>query len=143
MNAITATPAECSSHRAFELPEHDFQELLPAPPIDRDRLLERCLNNWDFALTLLDAFETTSPARLAAFDAALAEHDHAAIASAAHGFKGVVGVLGGNAMTQICLNLESASKDADWNQTRELIPQLHCEVRRMIDFIPNIRAGVN
>ncbi len=143
MNAITVASTAYSSHsphRATELPAHEFQELLSAPPIDRDRLLERCMNNVDFALTLLDAFEATSPARLAAFDAALAEHDCAAIASEAHGFKGVVSVLAGNALRQICLNLETATKDADWNQTRDLVQQLRHEVQRLIDFIPNIRA---
>ena len=134
MNAITITPTASSTH-----PSHRVSEQ-PAPPIDRDRLLERCLNNLDFALTLLDAFETTSPARLAAFDAALAEHDHAAIAAEAHGFKGVVGVLTGNALMQICSHLEAAAMDADWNRTRDLIQQLHHETQRMIDFIPNIRA---
>ncbi len=134
MNATTVTAAKCSTH-----PSHRALEL-HAPPIDRDRLLERCLDNVDFALDLLEAFESTCPARLAAFDAALAERNHDAIADETHKFKGVVSILGGNTLMRIFLNMEAATKDADWNQTRDLIQQLHHEVRRTIDFIPNIRA---
>ena len=143
MNAISVNPTECSTHpsyRAFELPARDFQGLLPAPPIDRDRLLERCLNNLGFALTLLDEFEKTSQSSLDAFATALVEGDHATISAKAHGLKGVAGVLTANTLMQICSNLESAAKDADWNQTRDLTLQLNHEMRRIVDFIPNIRT---
>ena len=31
-------------------------------------------------------------------------------------------------------------KNADWDLTRNLVQQLHHEIQRTIDFIPNIRA---
>lgn len=143
MNAITVNTAECSPHsscRAFELPARDFQDLLPAPPIDRDRLLERCLGNLDFALTLLGEFEKTSQSSLDAFAVALAEGDHVTISAKAHSLKGVAGVLSASTLMQICSNLESAAKDTDLNQTRDLTLQLNREIRRIVDFIPNIRT---
>lgn len=134
MNAITVT----ATHGSIP-PSHGASER-KAPPIDCDQLVERCLGNLDFALTLLGEFAATSAARLAAFDAALAVHDHAAIAAEAHSFKGVVGILSNKTLMQICLNLEAATKDTDGHQTRHLIQQLHDEVRRMIDYIPVVRT---
>jgi Amt family ammonium transporter len=142
MNATCFTPTNRSiqpSQHTYELPEQDFQDLLPAPPIDCDRLLEQCVGNLDFALTLLDEFEKTSHSRLAAFDAALAAGNHTSIASRAHALRGVAGILTADALVEICSNLESLCKERDWNRTRDLIQQLHHEVQRTIDFIPTIR----
>ena len=139
----TITPTECSidaSHHAYELSAREIRDLLPAPPIDRDRLLEQCLGNVDFALMMLDEFAKTSPSRLEGFDTALAEHNHATIASKAHALKGTAGVLAANTLMETCSNLESFAKDEDWNLTRDLVQQLHHEMQRAIDFIPNIRA---
>ena len=115
--------------------------MLLAPPIDRDWLLEQCVDNLDFALTLLNEFEKSSPARLDAFDAALAAHNHAAIADQAHALKGVAGILAANSLMQVCANLESTAADADWNHTRDLIRQLRHELQRMLDFIPHISSS--
>ena len=90
-------------------------------PIDRAGLLEQCLDSLSFALQMLDEFATTSPSRLAAFDAALVERDGDAIATQAHAFKGVAGVLAANTLSGTCERLESAAKVEDWNQTRDLI----------------------
>lgn len=144
MDAATITPTQDSiqtSHRAYELPTGDFQDLLAAPPIDRDRLLDQCLGNLDFALMLLDEFAKTSPSRLEGFDAALAERNHATIATKAHALRGTAGILAANALMETCANLESSAKqDADWNLTHNLVQQLHHEIQRAIDFIPVIRA---
>ena len=130
-----------TSQHAYELTARDFQDLLSAPPIDRDRLLEQCLGNMDFALMLLDEFAKTSPSRLEAFDAALAEHNNAAIATKAHALRGTAGILAANDLMETCSNLESlAKKEADWNLTRELVQQLHREIQRAIDFVPVIRS---
>ena len=142
MSTTSITPTEYSihpSHVAYELPAHELQDLLPAPPIDRDRLVEQCVESLDFALTLLAEFERTSPSRLDAFDTALAEHNHAAIAFNAHGLKGVAGILAADALMETCLNLESTTSDADWNQTCDLIQQLRHEMQRAIDYIPNLK----
>ena len=143
MNDPTITSAEGSiesSHRGYEIPTPDLHDLLRAPPIDLDRLLEQCLDSLSFALTMLDEFERTSFTRLAAFDAAQTEHNHAAVATQAHALKGVAGILAADSMMETCSNLESATKLADWNQTGDLIQQLHQEAQRAIDFIPSIRT---
>lgn len=129
-----------SSHRAFELAAHELQELLPAPPIDRDQLCDRCLGNLDFGLMLLDEFEKEHQSRLDALDAALAERRQDDIASQAHALKGVAAVLAANTLMKTCANLESAAKNTDWDQTHALIQHLHHEMRRTIEFIPNIQA---
>lgn len=143
MSAIAVNPADLSphpSHHPDELPAHDFQNVPPAPPIDRDQLFDRFVGNIDFALTLLNEFAKTSQSELETFDAALSEQNRAAICSKAHGLKGVVSILSANKLMEICSNLESTTSHTDWEQTRNLIQQLHHEMRRTIDDIPNIRA---
>lgn len=142
MSVTNFTPPECSippSHGGNELPVHELHDLLTAPPIDRDRFFERFLDNLEIAQTLLDEFVTTGQSHLEAFDTALAQHNHAAISGKAHGLKGVAGLMAAGALVEICSKLESAATDADWNQTRDLIQQLHHEMQRAIDFIPKIR----
>ena len=130
-----------ASHHAYELLAGDLHDLVSAPPIDRDRLLDQCLGNVDFALMLLDEFAKTSPSRLDGFDAALAEHNHATIATKAHALRGTAGILAADALMETCSNLESfAKKNADWDLTSNLVQQLHHEIQRAIDFIPAIRA---
>lgn len=124
---------------AYQLSERELEDLCPTPPIDRERLLDQCLNI-DLALMLLDEFATTCPSRLAAFEAALASNNHAAIVSQAHALKGVAGILAADAVMETCSSLESTAKTTDWDQTRNLIQQLDQELRRVIAFIPRLRA---
>ena len=109
------------------------------PPIDRSRILDQCLDNLDFALSLLDDFAKTSPARLKEFDTALAEQNQTAIVTKAHALRGTAGILAIITLPEICSKLESAATNGDWNQTRELIQQLRDETQRIIEFIPMIR----
>lgn len=144
MSATANIPNQGSmqaSHHGYELPTRDIQDLLLTPPIDHARLLDQCLGNVDFALMLLDEFAKTSPSRLDGFDVALAERNHATIATKAHALRGTAGILAANALMETCSNLEShAKQEADWNLTRTLVQQLHHEIQRAIDFIPVIRA---
>ena len=122
----------------YQLDARDFRQLLATPPIDRDLLLVQCLNNVDFAMNLLDQFQKTSQFRLDVFDAALQAKDHVKIANAAHGLKGVAGILAANALMEVCTNLISSVEADDWNEIRDLIRQLHREMSRMIDYIPRV-----
>lgn len=144
MSILANSPTNNSipgSHHAAELPASHLRDLLPAPPIDRDRLLELCLDNVEFALVLLQEFETTSQLRLDGFSTALAQQDSAAIVFKAHAFKGVVSILAADALMATCVNLEAAAKTADWDKTRALVQHLHHEMQRAINFIPNICAS--
>ena len=143
MSATHFAPTETSHHstqHAFEVPAQGLGDVCPVPPIERDRLLERCLNNVDFALMLLGEFEKEHQTRLDALRTALAEKCNTAIASQAHALKGVAGVLAASTLMTTCAVLESAAHQADWDQIREQIEQLHHEMQRAIEFIPNIRA---
>ena len=142
--STTCIPTEGSiqtSNYSYELPTSDLHDLVPAPPIDRHRLLDQCLGNVDFALMLLEEFAKTSPSRLEAFDAALVERSHATIASKAHALRGTAGILAADTVMETCSNLESSGKQhADWDVTSHLVQKLHIEIQRAIDFIPVIRA---
>lgn len=50
-------------------------------------------------------------------------------------------ILAADALRETCSNLASfAKKNADGDQTGNLVQQLHREIPRILDFIPNIRA---
>lgn len=143
MTASTATPTARAiqpSPGAYELPARDLHDLLSEPPIDRERLLEHCSSNLEFALMLLDEFSKTTQSRLDELDTALAAGNYAAIASKAHALKGVAGILAANTLQKICSSLESIATNANSNQTCDLIQQLHRECQRTITFIPAIQA---
>ena len=143
MRDVNVAPTECSvtpSRPVDELFPHDSLGQLSAPPIDGDRLVERCFGNLNCIRTLLDEFVATSQSCLDALDAGLAEGNYAAISAKAHGLKGVAGILIANTLKETCSNLESAAKDGDRNRTRDLIQQLHHEIDRTLDFIPRFRA---
>lgn len=129
-----------SSHGGNQLSARELEDLCRTPPIDRERLLDQCVNNIDFALQLLDEFAKTSPSRLAGIEAALADHNQVAIASQAHALLGVAAILAADALVETCSHLESAAKNGDWDQARDLIEQLHHQMQRTIDGIPNIQT---
>lgn len=140
--AITSVADSIESlHLGYELPASDLRDLLPASPVDRERLLDQCLSSMSFALMMLEEFTKSSPARLAAFDAALANHNFVAIASQAHALKGVAGILAADTLLQSCSQLESAAKSDDKPETHALVQRLHHEVQRVIDFIPTLQAS--
>ncbi len=143
MTAITTIPTERTIHpppATYELPVSDLQDLLLAPPINRDQLLEQCLNNVDFALLLLDEFAKTTQSRLEEVDTALAEGNYTGIASKAHALKGVAGILAARHLVEICATLESTASGAVRSQTAGLLKQLHHECQRLIAFIPTVQA---
>lgn len=135
-----SSPTEVSSPSVFQLPAQDLQDLAANSPIDYRALREQCLNNLDFACMLLDEFEQTSESRLASFDAALAKGDPTEIASQAHGLRGVAGILGARDLMEVCATLEASAKSQAWPQIDQLVRQLHQEMQRTINFIPNIRS---
>lgn len=142
MSDLNGDPTEFSitrSHPIDELSAHDCSDKFLTPPIDGDRLLERCMGNLNSARTLLDEFEATSRSCLDVLDAGLAESNYAAISAKAHSLKGVAGILIANTLKDLSSKLESAAKDADGNRTRDLIQQLRHEIQRTLDFIPSIR----
>jgi HPt (histidine-containing phosphotransfer) domain-containing protein len=128
------------SHDVYEIPEREFQELLHAPPIDRERYLQLCCGSQDFARQMLDEFEQTSGDRIEDFRAALHSRDRAGLASKAHALKGLAGYLAADTLAHTCSELESAAPHADWNQIHGLIDQLTHELNRVRAFIVRLRT---
>jgi|GEM_PF-4386072 len=108
--------------------------------IDSEQLLRQCVGNLSFATSLLCMFEESSESRLASFDRALQEQRTDVIANGAHALKGIAGILAANKLTAVCLELESAAEEADWNCLRNLVETLHHEMQRVINCIPDIQA---
>lgn len=128
------------SMQSFTLPAKDLRELTAGPPIDVAVLTEQCLGNLSFALTLLEEFEKTGLQRVDAIEAQTKRNNLVLVAELTHSLKGVVGILGADALWKITSTLQSAAQDENLVHTFALIPQLRLEMKRVLDYIPSIRA---
>ncbi len=128
------------SIQSFTLPTRDLRELAALPPIDVALLTEQCLGNLSFALTLLEEFDKTGQQRVDAIEAHAGQHNLALVAELAHSLKGVVGILGADVLWEITSNLQSTAHANNLAHTFALIPQLRLEMKRVLDYIPTIRA---
>lgn len=137
-----STPIQSSIHSlqsACEVPEDDGLSLISTPPIDHIQLLEQCVDSVDFALTMLSEFEMTAQSCVDSMTCAQTERDFVKLASDAHAFRGVAGILAAMTLMELCAELETAAENADWDTSCNLIPQIQIEVQRTIRFIPTIR----
>lgn len=125
---------------AFALPNKDLRELINLPPIDVRLLTEQCLGNLSFAITLLDEFEKTAQERVEAIESHAAKGNFAMVGELAHSLKGVVGILGADALWDTSSALQAAAHDENVTRAKGLIPQLRQEMKRVLDYIPTIRA---
>ena len=130
-----------SPQSAPEVPDDDGFGLLRNPPIDRVQLLEQCVGNLDFALMMLNEFESTAQSSVDSMTCAQTERHFAKLASDAHAFRGVAGILAAMTLMELCAALETAAENADWDTLCNLIPQIQSEVQRTIRFIPSIRMS--
>jgi HPt (histidine-containing phosphotransfer) domain-containing protein len=129
-----------SPQRALEVPEDDGLGLSRTPPIDRIQLLEQCVGNLDFAHMMLSEFESTAQSCVDSLICALTERNFVKMASDAHAFRGVAGILAAMTLMELCAALESAAENSDWDTASTLIPQIQIEIQRTISFIPSIRT---
>ncbi len=111
-----------------------------APAIDRKTLLERCMGNLEFAVSLLDEAEASWPGQVEAIEAAVGDGDARATAEAAHSLKGAAGILGATKLRQIAAELEAAGKSDQLQDVADLIQQLRGELQKCLDEAPQIRA---
>lgn len=128
------------SIQSFSLPPKELKALANLPPIDVALLTEQCLGNLSFALTLLEEFEKTGQERVNAIELHAGRHNLQLVAELSHSLKGVVGILGADALWEVTSNLQAAAQDEDLAHTFALIPQLQLEMKRVLEYIPTIRA---
>lgn len=126
----------------FELPPADLAELLSQPsaaPIDKARLLSRCLGNQTFALLLLDEFQTSTPARIAELTRHFANSEAAELKVVAHSLKGIAATMTAVRLQKLSSDIETAVSE-DWSQIANLLESLQRESQLCLDEVSRIRA---
>jgi PAS domain S-box-containing protein len=108
-------------------------------PIDFDVLLERCMDNADFAASLLAELQGSGPRQLAELE----QHIHAGAAAeagcTAHSIKGAAGILGAEPLRAVAAEIEAAGKAGNLGQAASLLSQIQAEMRRCLDYLPDVR----
>jgi signal transduction histidine kinase/CheY-like chemotaxis protein len=103
--------------------------------LDRSGLMERVHHDTEFLAELVGLFAEDGRALLGELQTAISGEDGAALARAAHTFKGMAGSLCAHAAMQIALELETLGKQADFGRAAEQLGELEQEVARVSDAL--------
>ncbi len=110
-----------------------------APPIDTASLLERCMNNAEIALLVLDKLEEQITRDLDALTVATAADDFDALTRTAHALKGAASSAGASALSRAAGCVESLAK-ADHADHHVLDRELHT-LQRLANACANAIPG--
>ncbi len=113
-----------------ELPAQAPAPSSAKPPLDREDLMDRLMDNPDLARRILTGFLAEIPAQLVLLDRALKESDHDAARRAAHTLRGSAANAGGRELSGTAARMEAFGKAGDLNSVRELMPELTSDVER-------------
>lgn len=111
-------------------------------PFGIDELLELCMGNVATAAVALNEFEKEALSDLGRIQASLAENDPSGIATAAHALKGAAGMLRADELRRIAADLERIGRSHDLSQARQSVDALREEIRRCLDYLPEVRMLV-
>jgi len=103
--------------------------LAPVASLDREAALAQVEGDELLLQEMVDTIRTEIPDALAGIDAALRDGDGEALVWRAHGFKGILGLLGDNAAFQAAAALESCGKEKP-ESTREELHREECVAAR-------------
>ena len=130
---LAAASASAPAETPTELPD----------PIDFPSLVDRCLGNANFAMSLLEEFESTSLDRVEDLAAHAAQANLAAIGELAHSFKGVAGIISARTLQQLASQIEVSALADDIIGTLELVSQLRAEFHACQRFVTQLRRDEN
>jgi PAS domain S-box-containing protein len=108
-------------------------------PIDFDVLLERCMDNADFAASLLDELQGSGPRQLEQLERHIQAGDAAEAGVAAHSIKGAAGILGAEPLRAVAAEIEAAGKAGNLPQAASMLSQIQTEMRRCLEYLPDVR----
>ena len=110
-------------------------------PIDLSALVNRCLNNQEFALRLLDEFESSCLDRADDIAAQATQAQFGTTSELAHALKGAAGMIGATALFEFASQVEASAQLGNLIATLELASQLRTEADRCCGFIQNIQLS--
>ena len=128
------------SESSFVLPQTELRDLLTQAPLDVPALTAHCMGNLDFGLKLLEEFQKDALDRVETIDREVMLGNLNAVGEMAHSLKGVAAILAANSLRDVSIALQSAAQEGDVSRLQNLVQQLRGEMRRLLDYIPLVRA---
>jgi PAS domain S-box-containing protein len=103
-------------------------------PLDLPGLFQRCFNNREFALSLLDEFLASSDSRVDELAAQVGQANLTETKELAHAFKGAASIVGANTLKNFAAQIEASADAGDLIGTLELVSQFRAELHRCQTF---------
>ena len=112
------------------------------PPINRQKLIERCLGDLDLMESLLSELAITGPRRVAEIAECAERQDCLETANAAHALKGASALLEAKSIYRLTSEIEGIGRSGTLEGVQEKIAELQIEMDRCVRFIPTIVQSV-
>ena len=114
------------------------------PCFDRNELLERCFDDCEMAVELLDMFSECATTNLKAIDQAVVQKDRAKLVSIAHALKGVAGNLSAKTLLKQTTTIDREYRDAnrDLDSLVGEVSLMRSEVVRCMEAVPAFRQTI-
>jgi CheY-like chemotaxis protein/HPt (histidine-containing phosphotransfer) domain-containing protein len=112
------------------------------PPVAIDALLKHCMGESATVTSILNEFERQAVADLAELTRLVKSGDCAGTARVAHALKGASGSLSADALAGIAFQIEQMGRAGAIIDEGLLLSRLNDEVRRCIDYLPEVRSAI-
>ena len=122
------------------LSEADLLDLLGKPPIDLPQLIENCMGDSLFAVSMLEEFARTASPYLEKVEQQLREGNYSEAEKVVHGLRGVAGILGANTLLEVNSDIENECRTPSHDRVNQLSRSLRREVERVLQAIPSLCA---
>jgi signal transduction histidine kinase/DNA-binding response OmpR family regulator len=109
----------------------------PAPPIDVEALLNRCLKDADFACRTLEKFQKRAASNAESLRRGVANSDAAQIRRVANNLKAASAHVAADSLRDVAFKIEQLSSAADFQDIAGQLDQLTLELERCTAFIPS------
>lgn len=140
---LNSTSTVTCNESEVDSPSHalppTIQDSNNGTPIDVEVLMQRCMNDATFALSILDQFESSASQYMDQIMHSTASDDAQQVSMEAHALKGAAGMLAAEALRQVAFEIEQSGKAGEIGQIRQMIDDLEKELRRCLDYIPTAR----
>ena len=98
---------------------------------DKAAVMERLMDDKELVKEIIGVFLNDIPKQIKALKDDLDAGDTAATKRQAHSIKGASANLGGDAMSEVALEMEKAARSEDLNATKALMPELKTHFKRL------------
>ncbi len=112
-------------------------------PICLEALLERCMNDAEFALALLAELESSAPVLVDRVAAEVERGAVMAVAESMHALKGATGIVAAKHLSELARQGELAGRRGDLSQVRKLMAPIHSELASCLSSLPELRRQLS